>query len=238
MRSPASGVPAYIFVPELGGPGAPIRLSDDESRYVARVCRVRPGEHVRATDGRGVVADLRVESLEGGVRARIESLERFQRDRRAWVVTGAPERGREDWLVEKLAELDVERWIPVDCARSRWEDSRVRPDRWERVAIAAMRQSMSPYRLATEPPVALATAIDQVPEGAGRWVATADGETVSSQDLAPVEVVVVGPAQGFEPEESRMLERRGFRAIRLSARRLRTETAAIAWASRWSAAAG
>ena len=236
MPSP-SGVPAFVYVPDLGAPGAPVRLSDDESRYVARVCRVRAGEHVRATDGRGGLADLRVESLEGGVRARVEALERIDRPRRAWVVSGAPERGRDDWLVEKLAELDVERWIPVHCSRSRWEDSRVRPDRWERVATAAMRQSMSPHRLSTNAPLDLEAAVEEVPAGAGRWLASADGDAVGIHHDRELEVVVVGPAPGFTPEELRMLESRGFRPVRLSVRRLRTETAAIAWASRWASSA-
>src|SRR5262245_25158077 len=222
MPSP-SGVPAFVYVPDLGAPGAPVRLSDDESRYVARVCRVRAGERVRATDGRGGLADLRVESIEGGVRARIEALERVDRRRRAWVVSGAPERGREDWLVEKLAELDVERWIPVHCARSRWEDSRVRPDRWERVATAAMRQSLSPHRLSVAEPVELERAVAGVPDEASRWLATAEGAPVESDLGGALEVVVVGPAPGFSPEEGRMLEGHGFRPIRLSPRRLRTE---------------
>jgi 16S rRNA U1498 N3-methylase RsmE len=44
----------------------------------------------------------------------------------------------------------------------------------------------------------------------------------------------VGPAAGFEDEEWALLKVSGFEPIGLSWNRLRTETAALAWASWWA----
>ena len=45
--------PSRLHLPELGGPGAALLLPEEEAHYVARVCRLRVGDHMTATDGRG-----------------------------------------------------------------------------------------------------------------------------------------------------------------------------------------
>src|SRR5262245_60805725 len=121
MRSRAEGAaPSFLWVPELPGEPGPIELSAEETHYVGRVCRVRPGDRVLATDGRGGLARLRVVSLGSRARAEVERIDRTERRRRALVLSGAPEGRRGDWLVEKLAELGIESWQPVDCERARW----------------------------------------------------------------------------------------------------------------------
>src|SRR5436309_10959587 len=107
MHSRAEASPSYIFAPNMVGVGASLQLSEAESRYLVRVCRAREGDRVTATDGRGTIATLRLASLHPRVLAEVESAQREERRRSAWVWCGAPEGERADWLVEKLAELGV-----------------------------------------------------------------------------------------------------------------------------------
>jgi len=229
--SAAAGTPAFVYAPELGDVGAELTLSDTESHYVARVCRVRDGERITATDGQGCIATLCVLSRAERVRARIEAVESQPRPRRGWLVSGAPEGSRDDWEVEKLAELGIERFVPVDCERGAWTGAARRAERWERLAIAAMKQSRSAYRLELDPPAPLAAVIDRVPAGAERLLASERGDELANEHGAAFWIGAVGPAAGFAPAEEARLAAAGFQAVRLGPRRLRTETAALALAA-------
>lgn len=234
-RSPVErrrGTPAFVYVPDLMRAGVELELSDAESRYVATVCRVRGGETVVGADGRGLRAVLTILATGRRVRARVESIEAVTRACRAWMVTGAPEGNRDDWLVEKLAELGVERWIPLDCERGGWTCEARRRERWERLSTAAMKQSCAAHRMEIAPAATLASALETLPPAGARWLASVDGAD-GCIDSAPGSswVGAVGPAAGFTGREARAFEAAGFHAVRLGAARLRTETAALALAA-------
>ena len=239
---PAEAAPSYLWVPGLGEAVDFVELSPEESHYLARVCRAREGDRAVATDGRGALATLRVLSLGSRVRAAIETLERppsAAPRRRAWILCGAPEDQRGDWLVEKLAELGVEVWQPIECARARWRFSSGTLARWQRLAVAALRQSRRRYIVEVRPPAPLAEVASGLPAGAACWMADPDGQ----RGAPPSEgmgwtVGAIGPSKGFDPGEKDLLEGRAFKPICLSDGRLRTETAAVAWAAWWGRGSG
>ncbi|MBI5708936.1 MAG: 16S rRNA (uracil(1498)-N(3))-methyltransferase, partial [Candidatus Eisenbacteria bacterium] len=113
---PADAAPSFLYVAELPPAGATFELPPEEGRYLARVCRARAGERARATDGRGGLALLRLLDLRGAVTVEVEARDHHAPARTAHVLCGAPVAERGDWLVEKLAELGVARFQPVDCA--------------------------------------------------------------------------------------------------------------------------
>jgi 16S rRNA (uracil1498-N3)-methyltransferase len=234
MRSRADGTPGRVLLATLAEPGAEIVLPDDESHYVTRVCRARPGETLTATDGRGGVARLRLLETRAAARARVEEVRREARGREAWLLCGAPEGPRADWLVEKLAELGVARLLPVDTARARWQGAHARPDRLRRVAEAGLRQSRRAWLLGIETVAGLDAALAGLPAGGSRWLADPDGIRPRGAASERVCVGAVGPAEGFTTAERASLEACGFAAMSLADGRLRCETAAIAWASWWA----
>lgn len=231
---PAEAAPSWLWIAELGAAGDVVTLTAQDVHYLLRVCRARVGDRVTATDGRGVVAALRLEAG-SPLAGRIETVERRERSREAWLLCGAPERGRADWMIEKLAELGVAVFQPVDCARGRWE-SGARPDRWRRVAVAGLRQARSPFLLEIRRPVGLEEATTGLPSEGSRWLADPAGPGGRAAGAAAGPAIgAVGPAAGFDESEWSLLRARGFEPMSLSGNRLRTETAAIAWAAWWSA---
>ena len=231
---PADAAPAWLWLPALPDPGAAVAFDHSDRHYLRRVCRARAGDRVTATDGRGRVATLELSDGEAGLAAVVESIERRERRREATILCGAPEGERGDWLIEKLAELGIARLQPVDTARARWERS-ARADRWQRLAVAALRQSRGAFLLEILEPAPLAAALAALGRGGTRWLADPAGPRgLTPAAAGPISVAAIGPAPGFDDDEWTRLRDEGFEPISLSESRLRTETAALAWACWWA----
>ena len=66
------------------------------------------------------------------------------------VACGSLKGGRGDWMIEKLAEIGASGCIPLLTERSPKIDaggSSGREDRWERLSISVMKQSLQPYKM-------------------------------------------------------------------------------------------
>src|SRR5262245_3491898 len=239
MPLPADAAPSLLYVEDLPGVGRRVTLREEESHYLARVCRARVGDRVSATDGRGVLASVVL--IQAGREAviEVERAERSEPTRTAWALSGAPEGERGDWMVEKLAELGVAAFQPLDCERGSWEKMKGRAERWRRVAIAALRQSRRRFLLEVREPLAVGAALAALPHGAARWLADPAGPPAAGQP-APIEgltVGLIGPSAGLSAGEREAATAAGFCPISFSDSRLRTETAVLAWGCWWSAPA-
>ena len=212
-------------------------LGGDDAHYVARVCRANPGDLVTATDGAGTIASLELLAVRGEVRARLASRRELPRGARAIVACGAPEKDRANWLVEKLAELGVAELQPLECTRGGWERFASRRERFERLAAAALRQSRRAWKMALAEPLRPADWLAGITSEGRRWLADAEGAPAPAPMAEPADLdrVAIGPASGFDPAERQALRDARFAPIRLASARLRTETAAVVWASLWAA---
>jgi len=239
MPSPADAAPSYVWAAAIPAAGSRLPLDQQESHYLTKVCRARAGEGVTLTDGRGTRAHAIVIQLGEPVTLEIGEVERSARERAATWLVGSPERGRADWMVEKLAELGVDVFQPIDTERARWLSSEVRLERWGRLARAALRQSRRCHELVVHPPRELAEAMTLPEEAGERYLADPAGTRAGR--LVPKvtgrTVGLVGPAEGFSTGERDQLMSAGVVPISLSDGRLRTETAAIAMAGWWSGGA-
>lgn len=235
MRSRADAVPAFVWVAEIPLPDQPLALDDATLHHVRRVCRAKPGDSLALTDGRGVRAQAVLES-DGQVRVIDRRIEPPPAP--SMLACGAPEGDRADWLIEKLAEFGVGVFQPLDTTRARWRPERARHDRWQRLARAALGQSQGAWLLEVRPPIGWDEFLGSVPPSVTGWVADPAGDPGISASWRPGTgwVGVVGPAAGLDDREKQQLVGAGFRPISLSARRLRTETAALGLAALWASA--
>ena len=236
MRSAADAAPSFLYVPDLATQLGEFTLAGDEARYLTRVVRVREGECVTGSDGAGLLASLRCVHTRPKLVLRVEARRLEPAPARARLLCGAPEGERGDWLVEKLAELGVTELVPVQTQRVRW-DKAARRERWQRLTVAALRQSRSAWQMRVLEPVELAAAVVETGGGA-RWLADPAGGSSAGLALPPDEPVtgVVGPSAGFSDDERKLLGSQGFVSVRLAMLRLRTETAAVSLAALWAAA--
>ena len=230
--------PGFLYLRELLAAGQEFEPEADEAHYLARVIRARAGERVTASDGRGGLATLEVLVARPQVRLRVLTRDTRARTSEATLLCGAPEGDRADWLIEKLAELGVAVFQPVHTERAQWERADARRERWQRLALAALRQSRGAWRLEVREPVALPEALAKALGTGRRVLANPDG-VPAAVAAAPTQahvVAAVGPSPGFSSEELKGLQMHGFEPVALAPNRLRTETAAMALAAWWAAA--
>jgi 16S rRNA (uracil1498-N3)-methyltransferase len=213
----------------------PLRIEGEEARHLASSLRLAAGDSFVATDGHGAVARLIAESVDRrGITARVLERARVaEPSPRVWLVADA-EGARGDWIVEKAVELGAFGFLPCRPPRPG------RVARWQRLARAALKQSLGAHELRIEadgpgPEFARARLAAVPEEGAGGafgvWIAHPEGADPLAQAV-PAQgdlFLVCGPPGGFTPGELAAWEALpGARRVGLGDRRLRAETAALA----------
>lgn len=205
---------AHVIVGSVDHP----QPSDDDAHHLFRVLRLRDGEVVTVTDGRGAWRATRVA---GGVLAPADDVVREPAPRPAVVATAVPKGDRLEWMVQKLTELGATEIVLVHCARSvvRWDAARAAKQlvRLERVVREAACQSRRVWLPSVTGPVPFAEVVGRP------GMALADPEG-SAPVTAAVGGVLVGPEGGFTDEEVAAAAHR----VRLTDTVLRVETAALA----------
>ncbi len=215
---PVSGTVAHVFVDDLDAP----ELHESDRRHLLAVLRLRPGQPLTASDGRGGVRRCRM-----GDRGALETcgeVLNMPRPQPALTVGVALTKGaRLEVAVQKLTELGIERIVPFVAARSvlRWDGERAEHHRRRlgRIAREAAMQSRRAHLPVLEE-------LSDPPTLAGR-----PGAALCQRGGRPPtlddRVVLVGPEGGWAPEELAL----GLPCIGLGPHVLRAETAALAVAA-------
>jgi 16S rRNA (uracil1498-N3)-methyltransferase len=198
-------------------------MSVADARHVGAVLRVRPGELVTATDGRGGLVSCRY--VGGASLEAIDSPTFLPPPSPLLTVGFAPVKGdRPEWAVQKLTEIGVDRIVLLCTERAvvRWEGDRASShiERLRRVAREALMQSRGRWL----PSVAGVTGLSSMlGEGVGlAGVALADrGGAPPTLDCP---TVLIGPEGGWSQGELGRCRAR----VGLGPTVLRTETATVA----------
>ncbi|WP_405925625.1 16S rRNA (uracil(1498)-N(3))-methyltransferase [Streptomyces sp. NBC_00035] len=243
---------APVFVVERMPGASQFVLDGPEGRHAVSVKRLRPGENVVLTDGRGRWTEGVVKAAEGKDRLVVMDLESVHEEPpespRITVVQALPKGDRGELAVETMTETGVDAIVPWAASRciTQWKGERGLKGlaKWRATAREAGKQS----RRVRFPEVADAMTTKQV----AALLAKADLAAVlhesGDEPLATAElpeqgeiVLVIGPEGGVSPEELALFTEAGARAYRLGRSVLRTSTAGTAAAAlllgrtgRWS----
>lgn len=220
----------------------PALLDGAEGYHAARVRRLRVGETLMLTDGRGGVARCQVTAVRGGeLELHVSATEQRPRPAaRLTVVQALPKGDRGELAVELLAELGVDEIVPWSAARcvTQWRGERGErgAQRWRRTAQEAAKQSRRTWwpkvsDVASTEQVALrlqqADAAFALHESATEHLVSADLPGSLSAEIA----LVVGPEGGLTDEELATFAQIGVEIVRLGETVLRTSTAGAAAAA-------
>ncbi|MFF8604739.1 16S rRNA (uracil(1498)-N(3))-methyltransferase [Streptomyces sp. NPDC015346] len=232
---------APVFVVDaVPGPGG-FLLDGPEGRHAVSVKRLRAGEELVLTDGRGAWAECVVSAAEGKDQLTVDVTavhEDPEPTPRITVVQALPKGDRGELAVEIMTETGVDAIVPWAASRciTQWKGDRGLKAlaKWRATAREAGKQS----RRTRFPEVADAMTTKQV----AALLTGADFAAVLHEDRAHPSgaladaalptageiVLVVGPEGGVSPEELAAFEAAGAKPYRLGHSVLRTSTAGTA----------
>ena len=216
-----------------------VALSKAESHHAAKVLRLTKGELVVVVDGlgnayRGAIVQMKRGGL---VTVRIHSHARSLGEPNVvlTLASGLSTGHKFDTIVEKGTELGVKRLVPLITEKSKvkLEDSkraRTKIRRYEKVALAAMKQCRRSYRPEISYPITFENYLREVDPDS---LSLLFHPSQSASRLADIDIeaglkrvnVIVGSESGFTEDEVASAEARGVRIVSLGQRILRTETA-------------
>jgi 16S rRNA (uracil1498-N3)-methyltransferase len=225
----------FFIPPEYPDSRGTVRFSREESRHMTASLRVRKGDMVTATDGRGNAYSLAVDNAAGReVLARVVSVKHFEREGPAvHLFQAVVKPSKMELIVEKTTELGLWGFIPVLSARSDARMGRIRMERLRRAAIEAMKQSLGTYVPDVLDPVDFIEAAGMM-GGFDSILVGREGEGSGPLhrvlDRRPKGRIAlwIGPAGGFTQDEAATIADCGGVFFTLGPRRLRSDTAAIA----------
>ena len=227
-------------------------LDAEESRHAVRVLRLREGDELNVTDGRGNLYGCRI--VDANDRACVVSSEfgirhselsesgsnnsGLRTPTSALHLAVAPTKNpsRMEWLVEKAVEIGVGEITLLDCDHS--ERSFLKTDRLEKLAVSAMKQSLHTLLPQINPAVKLRDWLNSTQPFSHsatqplKFIAHCEADKPRvplATALLPGRdvVVLIGPEGDFSDEEIALALECGFQPVSLGPARLRTETAAL-----------
>lgn len=230
-------LPVHL-VPSLEGVavGSSVTVEGDEAHHAVAVRRLRVGESVVLTDGRGTSLVGAVSSTGKRVFAvTATSVEATPAPEPALTVVQAlPKGDRGELAVEVLTEVGVARVVPWAASRSVavWKGERAEKSlgRWRATAREAAKQARRTWFPEVETLATTAEVAAMVGSASLAVVlhedATAPLASVAVPESGTI-LVVVGPEGGLSDDEVAALVAAGATSVRMGAEVLRTSTAGV-----------
>ena len=210
-------------------------FDENETRHAIQALRYGLGDEISFTDGMGNRYKGNISHIEKrAFHAAIKNTESASYHPQLQLAVGIIKHAdRLEWLVEKCTELGVKRISFMQTRNS--EKQRLNMERLQKVAIAALKQSHG-YRM----PELLLASWDAVltEQHTHRLICHCHSE-FQTLEASPTELtgdclVLLGPEGDFTREETAQAMAAGFHYFSLGSLILRTETACMAVAARYT----
>lgn len=207
-----------------------VTLDENESGHAVRVLRMAVGDQAILLDGKGNIHSTVIEENHPKrCRLKITGSE-FHPAKGIQLHLGiAPVKmnDRMEWLLEKATEIGISKITPLLCSRS--ERKNINDERFRKVMVSAMKQSMNPWLPELEPMISFSEFISRYKEGyIAHCMDRPDKTGISAMKPANNMLrVLIGPEGDFTLQETESAMQAGYQGLSLGESRLRTETAGL-----------
>lgn len=207
-----------------------MNLDEETSRHIIQVLRMKEGEKINLTDGKGNLITTEIVDAHKkhcSVRAIGSRLIPHVSQRITIGISLLKNTGRLEWFLEKATEIGVSEIIPLICERTIKE--KFRWDRMNAICISAMLQSQQCWLPKLYEPQLFAQTINQSGYQQ-KFIAYCDDGTKSSLAHTQINqstIILIGPEGDFTKEEIEMALQNNFIPVSLGETRLRSETAGV-----------
>ena len=209
------------------------KLSEEESKHCVRVLRLQENDSVGILNGKGKRFSAIIENA--NPKTCLLKITGYQEEAPpVWElhVAVAPTKNmvRMEWLIEKLTEIGITKFIPVECHNS--ERTLLKTERLKKIAVEAMKQSGNLYLPEIGELIPLENLLDEYSSFPGQKFIphcnASERKTLSSiYQKGQNALVLIGPEGDFTEEEVNLAINAGFIPVTLNENTLRTETAAL-----------
>lgn len=225
----------FFYINEYEASEKQIVLDEDTSKHVVQVLRMKKGEKVNLTDGKGNILTTEIiDDHKKHCEVIIEDTSHKAQDIRkiTLAISLLKNSTRFEWFLEKATEIGIREFIPLICKRTKKQ--KFREERMQNILISAMLQSQQCWLPVLHKPIdyellfrqeeiihASQKFIAHCIEEEKRNLADLVNETLASQ------IILIGPEGDFTNEEVQLAIHNHFDAVSLGETRLRAETAGI-----------
>lgn len=216
-------------------------ITGSDVNHIRNVLRMKPGEAVRISDGRGSCYDGVIETLlsdEIVVRLSGEKIESTELPVETVLFQGLPKSDKMELIIQKNTELGISAIVPVATSRAvvkldeKKADSKVK--RWNGIAEAAAKQSKRTLIPEVRSVVSFKQALLEASAFDVKLMPyeNAEGMAFTRKCIGEIKpgarvAIFIGTEGGFSEEEVEAAGEAGFVPITLGRRILRTETAGM-----------
>lgn len=223
----------FFYVEEIEG--SEFRLDEDTSRHVVSVLRMKEGERLHLTDGKGSLLEAEIiDAHKKKCSVRTIGKQVSHADERKTIIgiSILKNTSRLEWFLEKATEIGITEIVPLICERTEKENFRY--DRMKGILVSAMLQSQQVWLPVLHQPVSFQQLmrLEEINAIEQRFIAHCLPEekkhlgTLVNKSM-PAQVVLIGPEGDFTKEEVDFALRYQFIPVSLGNTRLRTETAGM-----------
>lgn len=221
-----------FFIENLDFNDTTLILSKEESKHIVRVLRMKEGDSLLLTNGKGLmveaaISDANQNKCEVSISKKKEDFEK--RDYYIHMAVAPTKMNdRYEYFLEKATEIGFDEITPIICSRS--ERKLVKLDRLKKVVLSAAKQSQKAFLPKVNDAVKFGDFV-KTQHDADKFIAHCieDEKKSLKTELAPNKkyLVLIGPEGDFSKEEVDLAIANNFSPVSLGNFRLRTETAAI-----------
>lgn len=209
------------------------RFDKNESTHIIKVLRKKNGDILYITNGLGYLFEAEI-ILDDTRNCEVKIIKKtfFERALFHTHIAIAPTKmnDRLEWFVEKAIEIGVQEITPIICDNS--ERKVLKIERIQKIAIAAMKQSLQYYLPKINEPIAYQKFMQQDFVETNLYIAHCEEDTDKKHlynliDRQTKNIVLIGPEGDFSDKEISLAKSKNFQPVSLGNNRLRTETAAL-----------
>jgi 16S rRNA (uracil1498-N3)-methyltransferase len=210
-------------------------LDEDTSRHVIQVLRMKEGERLNLTEGKGKIVTAQISnSHKKHCTVQIIAISEQRPATRSIVIAISllKNTSRFEWFLEKATEIGVSEIMPLVCERT--EKQKFRYERMKQICISAMLQSQQCWLPVLHEPVRYLEYMNLNKEKSDlvKLIAHCAEETKQSINELHMGVsshchICIGPEGDFTKQEIDAALQSGFLPVSLGETRLRSETAGV-----------
>jgi 16S rRNA (uracil1498-N3)-methyltransferase len=210
-----------------------ITLNEETSKHVVQVLRMKVGEQMNLTNGKGaiytvaIIEDHRKKCV---VNVLSKLLVKQKSSSITIAISPLKNNSRFEWFLEKVTEIGVPQIVPLICERT--EKSQLKMERLKGILISAMLQSQQAWMPVLHDAIKITELLTKLSdkEGVQKLIAHCEEDKKTLLIDIPVSpncTILIGPEGDFTSKEIAFALQSGFEPVSLGDTRLRTETAGI-----------